>query len=84
MKSARSVSLLRIILLRLSQCYLCGQSAGTYDSSAMSCGVWARTLTLSKGTSTDTVAVGFWLCDLNGGPTDLVGAVDSDMVGEAV
>lgn len=37
---------------------------------------------MSKGTSTDTVAVGFWLCDLNGGPTDWVGAVDSGMVDE--
>jgi hypothetical protein len=37
---------------------------GTHESSAMSCGVWGRTVTLSKSTSVETVAVGFWLAVL--------------------
>lgn len=42
----------------------------TYDNRAINWGVWARTLTLSKPSSTDTVAVGFWLCATKSGPTD--------------
>lgn len=74
MKSARLVPLSRIMLLKIdrlvsdtciswgvgqSHCFL-----RAYVKSAISCGVWGRTETLSCLSGVETVAVGFSSADL--------------------
>lgn len=55
-------------------CVETSRGVETYDRRAINWGVCGKTQTFSKGTSTDTVALGFSAMALNVGPTHCVGA----------
>lgn len=59
MKSPRCVFLLRMMLWHIRMHRL-WRKESTHESSAISCGVCGRTVTVSTSTTVDTVAIGFW------------------------